>query len=82
MRQDFIITRNTFTKELVKSFRKDFMQEISSELRTLARSQLVKLNKEASNLNAEEKEKNKKVQKLFVCKFFFENEAWLNSVMN
>ena len=58
MRQDFIITRNTFTKELVKDFRKDFMKEISSELRTLVRSQLVKLNKEASNLNPEEKKKN------------------------
>lgn len=58
MRQDFIITRNTYTKELVKGFRKDFMQEISSELRTLVRSQLVKLNKEASNSNAEEKKKN------------------------
>ena len=58
MRQDFIITRNTFTGELVKGFRKDFMKEISSELRTLVRSQLVKLNKEASNSNAEEKKKN------------------------
>ncbi len=58
MRQDFIITRNTYTKELVKSFRKDFMKEISSELRTLIRSQLVKLNKQDSDTNPEEKKKN------------------------
>jgi hypothetical protein len=58
MRQDFIITRNTYTKELVKSFRKDFMKEISSELRTLIRSQLVKLNKQDSETNPDEKKKN------------------------
>ncbi len=58
MRQYFIITRNTYTKELVKSFRKDFMKEISSELRTLIRSQLVKLNKQDSDTNPEEKKKN------------------------
>jgi len=58
MRQDFIITRNTYTKELIKSFRKDFMKEISSELRTLIRSQLVKLNKQDSDTNPEEKKKN------------------------
>ena len=58
MRQDFIITRNTYTKELVKSFRKDFMKEISSELGTLIRSQLVKLNKQDSETNPEEKKKN------------------------
>ena len=58
MRQDFIITRNTFNKDLVKYFRKNFMQEISSELRTLVRSQIVKLNNEVPNLNAEDKKIN------------------------
>jgi len=34
------------------------MQEISSELRTLVRSQIVKLNNEVPNLNAEDKKIN------------------------
>lgn len=34
------------------------MKEISSELRTLIRSQLVKLNKQDSDTNPEEKKKN------------------------
>ena len=38
MRKDFIQTRDTYTKELAKDFRKAFMKEISSELRTLIRS--------------------------------------------
>jgi len=57
MRQEFIMTRNAYTKELVKEFRKDFMKEISSELRTLIRSQLVKLNKEAVDASPEDKKK-------------------------
>ena len=35
---EFILSRNTYTKELVKEFRKDFMKEISSELRTMIKS--------------------------------------------
>ena len=51
------MTRNAYTKELVKEFRKDFMKEISSELRTLIRSQLVKLNKEPVDASPEDKKK-------------------------
>ena len=35
MRHEFILARNTYNTELVKKFREDFMEEISSELRSL-----------------------------------------------